>query len=618
MDQARLSPGRKLAAIMFTDMVGYSTLVQKDESAALNLLPIQARLFEPVLFRNSGRLIRTMGDGAFIEFGSAVAACKAALEIQHAIAGHNEGSPESERFQIRIGIHLGDVEVVGDDLLGHGVNVAARLEPEAEPGGVCISEDVARQVRGKIPSEVVSMGRRTLKGISDPMPVYSLAPTETRIDTNIEKIEPRIAVLPLVTQGGDLENEFFGDGITEEILWALAKVHSLRVVSRTSCFALKGASMRVKEIGTTLGVDYILEGSVRRAGNRVRIAVQLVKITDDRPIWSDRYDRELEDIFAIQEEITQSIVDVLQIALSEAERGAIGSVPTNNLRAYDQYLKGCLLSNSDMKAAVEHCQEATRLDPSYAKAHAALSYAAWRASYFLEGDGNNYAAIARQAAERAIELDSGLMESQLALANMCILDGRFAEAEDHLRHARTLDPRSFEALFVSAQFSIQMGNIEQGCEFFLQAGQLRPDDYQTLVLAGTRLQSLGDNRGKAIMEESLVRIRQKLLYDTKDARAYCLGAGVLMILGQIDRAKEFAERAYEIDRFSTTLYNLACFYSLLGDKEKAIQMLQEGFETGLRNLHWILQDPEIDPLRDDPRVQEIINRMESKKSVAPN
>jgi adenylate cyclase len=618
MDQAHQSSGRKLAAIMFTDMVGYSTLVQKDESAALNLLPIQTRLVEPILVVHSGRLVRTMGDGAFIEFGSAVSACKAALEIQQAITGHNKSCPENERFQIRIGIHLGDVEVVGDDLLGHGVNVAARLEPQAEPGGVCISEDVARQVRGKIPAEVVSMGTRALKGISDPMHVYSLSPSDARTDTKIEKVEPRIAVLPLVTQGGDPENEFFGDGITEEILWALAKVRSLRVVSRTSCFALKGASMRVKDIGTTLGVDYILEGSVRRAANRVRIGVQLVKIAEDRPIWSDRYDRELEDIFAIQEEITKSIVDVLQIALSEAERGAIGSVPTNNLLAYDQYLKGCLLSNSDMRAAVEHCQEATRLDPAYAKAYAALSYAAWRASYFLKGDGNDYVQIAKEAAERAIAIDKNLVESQLALANLFILDARLPEAGVHLRRAYGLDPRNFEVLFVSGQFSIQTGRILEGCEYFLQAGQVRPDDYQTYVLAGTRLQTLGDDRWRTILEEGVARIRQRLLYDQQDARAYCLGAGALLTLGQKDEATEFAERAYEIDRFSTTLYNLACFYSLSGDKERAISLLQEAFEKGLRNPQWMRQDPEIDHIRDDARVQAIIEGMEVDFPAPPS
>ena len=617
MDRAQPTSGRKLAAIMFTDMVGYSALTQSDEQAALRLLSIQTRLIEPVLVVHSGRLVRTMGDGAFVEFGSAVSACKAAIDIQNSIANHNSEASESERFQIRIGIHLGDVEVVGDDLLGHGVNVAARLEPQAEPGGICVSDDVARQVRGKIPAEVVSLGSRTLKGIDEPMLIFSLASQAVPRPTQKEKLEPRIAVLPFVTQSGDPENEFFGDGITEEILWALAKVHSLRVVSRTSCFALKGASMRVKDIGTTLGVDYVLEGSIRRAGNRVRIAVQLVKISEDRPIWSDRYDRELEDIFAIQEEITQSIVDVLQIALSEAERGAIGNVPTQNLQAYNQYLKGSLLSNNDMRAAVEHCQEAVRLDPNYAKAYAMLSYCAWRACYFLKGDGIDYAGIAREAAERAVSIEKDLVESQFALANVCILEERYDDAKVHLSKAHALDPRNFDVLLVLGQFNIQIGKLPEGCEFLIRAGEVRPDDFQSLINAGARLKPRGDDRWKPLTEEGVARIRRRLSYDPQDARALCLGACALMTLEQRKEALDFADRSYAVDQFSTTLYNLACVYSMFGDKERAIQLLEEGFVKGLRNPQWMRMDPNLDPIRDDPRVQSIIDRMGDQQQSPP-
>ncbi|MBS1708165.1 MAG: tetratricopeptide repeat protein, partial [Armatimonadetes bacterium] len=529
----------------------------------------------------------------------------------------NAAAQEADRFQIRVGIHLGDVEAVGDDLLGHGINVAARIEPLAAPGGISISEDVARQVRGKVQAEVVSQGKRSLKGIAEQMEIFSLVPTGSKptAEPPAAKSLPKIAVLPFATPGGDPEQEFFGDGLAEEILWALAKVRSLRVVSRTSCFALKGASKRVGEIGQALGVDYVLEGSVRRAGNRVRIAVQFIRIADDQPVWSERFDRELEDIFAIQEEITQSVVDVLQIALSEAERGAIGSVPTNNLQAYDCYLKARLALESNMGASVALAQEAVALDPGFARAYAALASAAWRASHFLQGDGNDYPQIAKAAADRAVELDPELAESQLALANICALEGKLAEAESHLERANTLDPRSFEVQHFWATFCVNHGRTRESCDHFLRAAEIRADDYQSLLLAGERLLSLGDPRAKAVLEEGIARVRRRLSYDPSDARAYALGNGALAKLGQVDEARAFAERAHALDQSSTTLYNLACFYSDQGDKDKAIAMLEEAFDKGLRNTQWINNDPDMDPIRDDPRVQALMARMDVDSKV---
>ncbi len=604
--------GRRLAAIMFTDMVGYSALSQRDEAAAMRALSAQTRLMEPVLVVHGGRLVRTMGDGAFVEFGSAVSACKAALEIQEAVALYNESA--SDKFQIRIGIHLGDVEVADGDLLGHGVNVAARIEPLAEPGGVCVSEDVARQVKGKFAVDLVNMGEKVLKGIEGGVGVYRMSVKQAVAHRNViseaQKF-PTIGVLPLENLSPDPENAFFSDGLTEEILSALSKIRTLRVVSRTSCFALRGTTKPAQEVGKILGVDHLLVGSVRKAGNRIRVAVQLVDIAKDRPLWSEKYDRDLEDIFAIQEEITGSIIEVLQIAISESERGAIGGVPTMNLKAYESYLRGWSLSWTNLNEAIKHYQDAIRLDPKFAKAHASLATCAIINFRFFGGDDQNYVRIANESARTAIGLDPGLAEAQVAVAEVAQQENRIDDAVAAFETALSIDPRNYDALYNYGRLLSVLGDEEKAIQMYTTASETQPDEYQaTTFVAGIIFRHSGREAATPVMQSAIERVTKRIRCCPTDARAYILGALTLEGLGESDAALKWANRAYEIDQGGGTLYNLSCFYRNRGDNEKAISLLETAYERGLNFTAWLRRDPDMEVIRDDPRVQDLMEKMD--------
>lgn len=609
--------GRRLAAIMFTDMVGYSALSHENEARAISLLAIQTRLLEPVLVLHGGRLVKTMGDGAFVEFGSAVSACRAGLEIQAAIVSHNLQASEQEQFHIRIGIHIGDVEVVGDDLLGHGVNVAARIEPLAEADGVCVSEDVKRQVENRVDCSFDTMGPQALKNIGDPVTVYRLMPKVSRSSSkklNNKKI-PSLAVLPLVNLSPDPENEYFGDGLTEEILWALAKIQTLRVVSRTSCFALKGTSHSVGEVGKTLGVDQVLEGSVRRAGNRIRVTVQLVDIKSDRPLWSERYDRDLEDIFAIQEEITASIVDALQIVISEAERGTIGKIPTKNLEAYSEYLKA-LYKWSNTKDAIQivaHLRKAVELDPEFARAHAMLSASALAHYRFFDSKDASSLEEAKAAAQRALELEPESCEAFTAVAEIAQQEDRIDDAAEALRRAIEIDPCNYYALYTYGRLQ-SMYDRRVGAELLLCAADAQPDDYQAAIMGSAKLEEVdGLETARPHIEEAIRRAERFIKYGPKLARPWNMVAFAYLLLGKRDEAIKAADTAFEIEpEMPSTLYNLACFYTKAGELERAIELLQSACEQGFGFAQWLRGDSDLDPIRDDPRVQDLLAKMDAR------
>ena len=612
-------PGRRLAAIMFTDMVGYSALSERNEALAISQLAIQTRILEPILVVHGGRLVRTMGDGTFVEFGSAVSACRAALEIQAGIASHNSTASESDRFQIRIGLHIGDVEVAGDDLLGHGVNVAARLEPLADAGGICVSEDVERQVGNRVDGVFHPMGAQSLKNIGS-IHAFRLKPAgaaATVVRGSRKASVPSIAVLPLSNLSPDSENEYFGDGLTEEILWALAKIRTLRVVSRTSCFALKGTKLSAGEVGRTLGVSNILEGSVRRAGSRVRVSVQLIDVAADRPLWSEKYDRELEDIFAIQEEITESVVEALQIAISEAERGVIGKIPTKSLDAYTAFLKSGRSQDVTINKATELLHEATRLDPEFARAHAALAFISLVQYRFYDSENRAHMDIARESAKRALDLDPETVEAHIVMAGLAEQEGRYDVAEASLVAALESDPRNFDALHAYGDLMHMRGDARKSSSLYLRAAEVQPDDVSAQALGSSRLMALdGLEAARPHLEEAVRRIERQLSCFPDTPAPYMLGAGIHLDLGQRERSLEFAEKAFELrPENGSVLYRLSCVYARHGDLERSIKMLQAANENGYGYSSWIRADADLDPIIDDPRVQELLEKMDARMAV---
>ncbi|HEX9071983.1 MAG TPA: adenylate/guanylate cyclase domain-containing protein, partial [Pseudolabrys sp.] len=340
MAEARVE--RRLAAILAADVAGYSRLMGVDEEGTLTALKAYRReVIDPKIAEHRGRIVKTTGDGALVEFASAVDAVRCAMEIQRAMTERIAEIPEGRRVEFRIGINVGDIIIDEGDIYGDGVNVAARVETLASPGTICLSDDAYRQIKGKLALDVIDMGEQQLKNIAEPIRVYgvrlegiSLRPLPGLPD------KPSVAVLPFTNMSGDPEQEYFADGITEDIITDLSKIAGLLVIARNSSFAYKGKSVDIRTIGRELGVRSILEGSIRRASNRVRITAQLINAANGAHLWAERYDRDLTDIFAVQDEVTRHIVDALKIKLTPDEAARIADIPTNSLEAHDLFLRG--------------------------------------------------------------------------------------------------------------------------------------------------------------------------------------------------------------------------------------------------------------------------------------
>src|SRR5450432_48256 len=349
---------RKLAAILCSDVVGYSRLAGADEDRILaRLRALRSDLIDPTLAVHNGRVVKRTGDGALVEFRSVVDAVRCAIEIQNAMVERNAGVPEDRRIEFRIGIHLGDVVEESDgDLMGDGVNIAARLEGFAAPGAICLSEQAYWQVKARLDLAVSDLGMTQLKNIAEPVRAFSLQvglPAQTKLTAPVElataeRTTPRtalpeklsIAVLPFQNMSGDLEQEYFADGISEDIITALSKLSELFVIARNSSFTFKGRNVDVRDVSKNLGVRYVVEGSVRKSGNRVRITSQLIDATTGGHLWAERFDRDLTDIFAVQDDVTHQIVAALSVNLSSGDQQRLSAEHTENLEAFDYFLRG--------------------------------------------------------------------------------------------------------------------------------------------------------------------------------------------------------------------------------------------------------------------------------------
>ncbi|MEO8440252.1 MAG: adenylate/guanylate cyclase domain-containing protein, partial [Spartobacteria bacterium] len=335
---------RRLSAILAADVVGYSLLMGADEAGTLTALKaIRSEILESEIVRKKGRIVKLMGDGVLAEFGSVVNAVECAVQIQRAMRQRKDESAAARGIEFRIGINLGDVIVEVDDIYGDGVNVAARLEGIALPGGIAVSQSVREHVGNRLDLTFEDHGEQQLKNIEQPIRVYSISLDNSMSPDNEKSVHstaPSIAVLPFNNMSGDPEQEYFSDGITEDIITDLSKISGLFVVARHTSFTYKNKPVKVQQVGRELGVGFILEGSVRKAGTRVRVTGQLVSSKDGGHVWADRFDRDLTDIFAIQDEITRSIVAELKVKLLPQEDQAVGQAPTDNLEAYTFYLKG--------------------------------------------------------------------------------------------------------------------------------------------------------------------------------------------------------------------------------------------------------------------------------------
>ena len=478
---------RRLAAILAADVAGYSRLMGTDEAGTLARLKAhRAELIEPTIAEHGGRIVKLMGDGTLVEFTSVVEAVACAVAIQRGMAERNAPMAQDRRIVLRIGINLGDVIVEGEDIYGDGVNVAARLEGLAEPGGIYVSGDVYRQVHNKLDLGFEDLGEREVKNIAEPVRVYRLEAGATRASEPAEATggammaRPAVAVLPFTNMSGDPEQEYFSDGLTEDLITALTAWRSFPVIARNSTFTYKNRAVDVKQVARDLGARYVVEGSVRKTGNRVRISAQFIDGETGHHVWAEKYDRQLDDIFVLQDEISQRITGTIVPALAQAELKRSAAKRPADLTAWDYYLRGMAFIHEFTKAgnakARRMFERAMEVDRDYSEAYTGLSLSHHR-DVLLQCSDDRERSIAKalDAARRAVALDGASFAAHQVLSTAHIWRNEHDLALAEARLAVELNPNDAISLHALGNKSDLAGDPE-GIPRMIRAQQLNPQD----------------------------------------------------------------------------------------------------------------------------------------------
>jgi adenylate cyclase len=481
---------RKLAAILAADVVGYSRLMGADEAGTLTALKHHRQaVFDPAVAAHNGRIVKLIGDGTIVEFGSVVDAVNCALSVQRSGDLTPDETPPQPKIVLRIGINLGDVIIEGDDIYGDGVNIAARLEPLAEPGGICVSSIVNESIGNRIDAHFQDGGDISVKNIDRPIRVWKWQPTGTSISAaKPDAAKPAtngatasIAILPFTNMSGDPEQEYFSDGITEDIITDLSKIAGLTVIARNSSFTYKGRAVDVRAVGRELGVRSVLEGSIRRAGNRVRITAQLIDATSGGHLWADRYDRDLTDIFEVQDDVTQRIVAALKVTLSPAEKAQRSDIGTSSIDAYDYSLRGreFLLGNPKNRGTFEQAKasflKAIELDPNFAQAYAGLGFAYmfdYQNRWSDDPDGS--LPLAKRYAEEAIEKNPKEALARAVAAVTATFNGDLDRAQSQIGLALSLNPNLAMAYNIAGSIRMYAGQPLEAIPVIERAMRLDP------------------------------------------------------------------------------------------------------------------------------------------------
>jgi adenylate cyclase len=622
MPKTRLT--HHLVALWFADIAGYSDRAAEDERGALQLIELLQALSRETVRRHEGRVVKFMGDAVLAEFPSTELAVRAAAALSKQYAEQSGGT--GRVHNLRIGVHIADVAVDADgDLYGDGVNAAARVQQAAEPGQVILSQDVWRQLRGRPEFQFESLGDRSLKGVG-PIGLYvvTLKEPTTRQPSSAgsETTEPAqhgkagirsIAVLPFADLSRQHDQEYFSDGVAEEILNALTKVGGLHVPARTSCFAFRGKSVDAREIGKRLGVETLLDGSIRKAGNRLRITVQLVDAQDGYYLWSERFDREIEDIFAIQDEIARSVLDALGLSLTEREERRFLKPSTTNVEAYEFYLRGRKLfhtwNRQNMEFARQMFARAVAIDPDFALAWAGLAIT--YVDLYRWGRNSRDLEEAQRTGAHAWELDPNLAEGHVAIGQALAIQRQFKDAAAEFERAIELDPTSFDAYYFYARSSFEAGDLEKAVQLFEKAHRSRPEDYQAIALRALALHELHRaDEAREADQQAVALINKYLELNPNEARAYSLGANSLARLGDRDHSRQWSKQSVALaPNDPVILYNAACNLAQLGEPDRALDELEHSIEAGVSVADWIKHDPDFESLRDNPRFQAIVKRI---------
>jgi len=605
---------RQLVAIMFTDIVGYTAMMQEDETLALTCRNKLKKKLEEEITTHNGRILAFRGDGAMCSFSSTIEGVRAAMALQLTM----QTDPE---VPLRIGMHTGDVIFEENEIHGDGVNIASRIESFAVPGSIFISGKTHDDIKNQKDIQTISLGLYALKNVKEQVEIFAISNPGLKIpDSNTlegkgqkvrekESTEKSIAVLPFINMSNDPEQDYFCDGISEEIINALAQLNNLRVIARTSTFSFKDKNMDVREIGKTLDVTTLLEGSVRKSGNRLRITTKLLKVSDGSHILSDRYDRVLEDVFSIQENIAENVATSLKGFLTSKEKEAIRR-PGTVIEAYEYFLKGRQLFHQlALNEAKLMFEKAIESDPGYALAYAGLADAhSWLFEW--EGADNGDLDAAERNSRKALFLAPDLAESHSSRGFVLSLGKKYDEAEQEFKQAIQLNSNCYDAYYYYGRSCFARGQIQESAHLFRKASEVRREDFQSMILLAQSLRILGSDQAEETAMEGIGRAKKHLKLNPADRRALSLTAGTLFEIGEREEALQWTNKAIDLYPGDTgVLVNAACVFAKNGNKEKALDLLELVFGKGFGKKDWIEHDPDYDSLRNEPRFQVLLAKM---------
>ncbi|QIG52448.1 tetratricopeptide repeat protein [Nordella sp. HKS 07] len=611
---------------MAADVVGYSRLMEANEERTLAALrQLRREFFDPTIARHRGRIFKTLGDGFLIEFGSVTDATRCAVEVQSGMPDRNTLVPEDRHIRFRVGIHVGDMIVEGDEIYGDAVNIAARLEGLAAPGGIACSAAVRDHIGNKLDIDFSDQGNKAVKNIAHPLHVYfvNLSKADGGSGERVSEpsrphasaAKPSVAILPFANISSDAEQEFFSDGITEDLITDLSKVSGLQVLSRNTVFTFKGKAQNLQQTARQLGVEYLVEGSVRKSGSKVRITAQLIEGATDHHVWAERYDRDLTDIFAVQDEITRTIVEQLRVRLLPDERAAIEDAPTQNVEAYTNFLKGKQIVRIGTRLSLIKARQlyarALELDPSYAQAYVGLANCASYLRSFHGFDitiGEILATV-----DKALQINPALAEAHAARGIAFSVDDRREEVVAAFEKALQLDPNNWEALYYYGRYYFAIGDFKSSLSYFMRAMEVQPEDCESVSFTSQVLQALGRSAEAAKYAHiALKRLEQALRQNPENPRLAQLMANNYAYLGQRQYAEDWIKRAFEIDPDDNHVrYNAACVYALLGEFDKSFDLLDVWVGLAARDARlWFLNDPDFSSMRQHPRYKGLLKQVE--------
>jgi len=649
----RGKPKRRLAAIMFTDMVGYTSLTQRNERLALKLLEEQRELLKPQIARHSGKLIKTIGDACLVEFASALEAAECAIAIQKDFHTRNASRAGDSPIVLRIGLHVGDVEPSGGDLYGDAVNIASRIEPRAEPGGICISDQAYDQIRNKVGLPIVRLGSPDLKNVQVPVEIYKvLLPWESSSPQGPLGVDRRrTAVLPLANISPDPKDEYFADGLTEELIAKLSGIPNLKVIARTSVMKYKGSNKGVGEIGQELRVGTMLEGSVRMAANRLRVTVQLIDANTEEHLWAQNYDRKMEDVFEIQSDIASRVAEALMVQFAEREKPETDRRATPSIEAYTLYLKGRhhwnRRSEEGVTLATRFFNQSIEKDPTFVLAYAGLSDCYNVMGHYGYRAPSSVYPKARELAEKALHLDENLAEAHASLAEALmnyyfdwdrtgaelkraielnpnyatahlwnqtyhVIIGRGGDAMAEINRALDLDPLSLIMNTDKAKLLYFAHQYDRAEEQYRKTLEIDPD----FAIAHKGLAEVYVQRGlfKEAIEEAQTGVSlSKGSIFIKDDLGY-----IYALAGREDDALKVMRELHEAStRQYVPPYGIAVIYLGLGKTDLALEWLERAYQERSFVIY-LNVDPIFDSLRSNSRFASLTDKMRFGSPLDPN